>query len=115
MTSSVQKWLEDMKTIWLEKKPDLIAAILATKLEYYENPFEPPLTSIESVVSAWQGIKNQNIEYVEIEILHESPEGIGTAIWKFKERNSTEHIGCYFLKLDKKGKCSYFRQFWNSR
>lgn len=92
-----------------------MAEILAPLLEFYENPFDPPLTAVEDVVAVWQEIKEQDIEFVEIELLHESPEGIGTAIWRFKTKDSSEHIGCYFVKLDKNGKCIYFRQFWNSK
>lgn len=115
MTTPVQRWFDTMRAIWLEKQPDRMAEILSPSLEYFENPFEPPLTTIEAVVSAWQEIKGQEIEFVEIELLHESADGIGTAIWRFKTKDCSEHIGCYFVKLDKNGKCIYFRQFWNSK
>ncbi|MDX9690177.1 MAG: hypothetical protein EOM37_08450 [Proteobacteria bacterium] len=115
MATPVSKWLDNMRTFWIEKQPDRIAEILAPSLEYYEDPFKPPLTTVGAVVSAWQEIKGQEIEFVEIELLHESAEGIGTAIWRFKTKDSPEHIGCYFIKIDKKGKCVYFRQFWNSK
>jgi len=115
MDTPIQVWLQQMKSIWLSKEPDRIAQILSEEsLEYYESPFAPPLVSIEAVVTAWQGIKNQNIEFVNIELLHETVDA-GVALWKFKEGDKAEHMGMYFLKLDSHCKCKYFRQFWNQR
>lgn len=104
-----------MREIWINKQPDQIANLLShDKLEYYETPFDPPYSKTKDVVSAWQEIKNQNIEYVEISILHED-NNIGMATWKFKEWNKPEHVGAYYLELDKDGKCTHFRQWWNTK
>lgn len=113
MTTEVQKWLNEMRRIWLDKDPDSIVNILAEDLEYYEDPFQEPLTDKMKVVSEWQAVKNQNIEFVDIEILHETADNVGVALWRFKEVGSAEHCGSYFLKLDDNGKCTHFRQFWN--
>ncbi len=108
----VQKWLNDMKDIWLAQEPDRIVHLLANDLEYHETPFTPPLTSIQDVVCEWQAIKTQNIEKIEIEVLHEK-DNTGVAIWHFKEMDKPLHIGCYFLQLNEQGKCTHFRQWWN--
>ncbi len=110
---AVKTWFNQMKTIWLEKRPDEIAFLLSDNVEYHENPLEPPLTTKEEVVQAWQEIKNQNIDYVEIEVLCET-DNVGFAIWRFQAHGSPLHVGSYYLELDDDGKCKVFRQWWNS-
>jgi len=108
----VQNWLSRMREIWLDKNPDAIAALLSTDFRYFESPLAGPLTTAKDVVQAWQDIKSQEIELVEIEILHETPT-IGMATWRFKEKGKPLHVGSYFLELDDKGLCKTFRQWWN--
>ena len=110
---SPSDWLEKMRQIWLHQTPDLIAGLLAEECEYHEDPLSPPLENISDIVAVWQEIKTQNIDYVEIDILHEH-NNTCTAKWRFKEKDKTEHVGCYFLILDTDGKCVHFRQWWNS-
>ncbi len=110
---SVADWLERMRRIWLEKRPNDMAHLLSHEtLHYYENPFEPPLTSVAEVVEAWQEIKGQEIEAVEMTLLHETPERIGMAMWSFKQKNQPLHVGSYYIELDEKGLCKHFRQWW---
>lgn len=108
------KWLFEMRDIWLTKSPEKIANLLSEELEYYETPLSPPLITIKDVVEAWAEIKNQDIEYVVIDILHED-KNICFATWRFKEKCQSEHVGAYFLRLDEQGKCVCFRQWWNCK
>ena len=111
--SPIQRWLHDMRDIWINKTPDKISDLLSsTDLTYYESPFDPPYTSIQDVVTAWQAILDQDIAYVSIEILSETPR-TGTAMWTFKEEGKSEHRGSYYLEVDSDGKCTLFRQWWN--
>ncbi len=108
------EWFGKMKEIWLAQDPNRMAELLADTLEYHENPLETPLRTIQAVVDAWKEIKDQNIEYVEIEMLYEN-ESVAMALWRFKQVNQPEHIGSYFLKLNNQGRCVEFRQWWSSR
>jgi hypothetical protein len=94
----------------LKKKPEQLIPLLAEQLEYYEDPSQLPLTNISDVVACWQEIKAQNIEYIQIEVLHEC-KNVACAMWKFKQFGHPEEIGCYFLKLNDQGKCVVFRQW----
>lgn len=112
MSTPVQSWLNTMKAIWLEKRPDDIGALLSDGgFSYHEHPFEKPLINKEDVISAWQEIKQQKIEYVTIKILHET-NNIGVAEWHFKMEKEPLHIGSYYLQLDDHGLCTHFRQWW---
>lgn len=110
---AVEKWLEEMKSIWLEKRPGDMRSILADPLEYYETPFMPPLTSIDDVILEWQEIHNQDIDHVNMDLLH-SDGMTGFAQWTFKQNNEPLHVGAYFIKLNNEGKCTHFRQWWNT-
>lgn len=110
--SPVKDWLEIMRQIWLEKRPDDIGMLLSDKgFRYHEHPFQDPLNSKTDVIGAWQEINKQDIEYVEIKILHET-DMMGVAEWRFKIKGEPLQIGSYFLKLDCEGKCIEFRQWW---
>jgi len=108
----VATWFDIMKSIWLEKKPDDIAYILSDNIEYFESPLEPPLTSKAEIAKAWQAIKDQNIELLEIQILYETL-NVGMATWRFQECGLPLHVGCYYLELNDTGECKVFRQWWN--
>ena len=111
----IEKWLYEMRNIWITKDPDKISSILSpTSLQYFENPFDEPLTKFDDVVKEWQVIKNQDIEYITINVLNQS-KNTGTAMWSFKQHNKPESRGCYYLELDEKGLCTIFRQWWNSQ
>jgi ASC-1-like (ASCH) protein len=113
--STPAQWLNRMREIWLAQQLDQIAELLSpSELAYHEDPAEPPLTSIPAVVDAWQEIKQQQIEFVEIEILHEH-QNVAMALWRFKQVGQPEHVGSYYLELDNRGKCKHFRQWWNSK
>ncbi len=106
-----REWFDEMRQIWLSQKPDLIFDLLGDNIQYFESPYDSPIIKHDEVVSAWQEIKKQNIEYVTIDMLHEC-KNVGMAVWRFKEYNRPEHVGSYFLKLDDHGKCLEFRQWW---
>jgi len=108
----VQKWFEQMRSIWIEKRPNDIGVLLSDNaFNYHEHPFSASLKTKNEVTGAWQEILNQDIDYVEVKILYET-ESVGCAEWRFKIKNEPLHIGSYFLKLDSDGKCIEFRQWW---
>ncbi len=112
MPSPVQNWLNQMKAIWLEKRPDDIGALLSDKgFVYNEHPFHDPLITKNDVISAWQDIKHQDIDYVTMNVLYET-NNIGVAEWHFKMKDEPLHIGSYYLELDDDGLCTHFRQWW---
>ena len=113
MVSPIQKWFYDLRMLWLQKQPERIVDILASSFEYFEDPFESALTTPQEVIFAWEEIKQQKIEHLQIDIIYENEDGAGIAIWQFKAQGLQKHIGCYFIKLDENGKCKHFRQFWN--
>lgn len=113
--TTIEKWFHDMRQIWIDKTPERIADILSSdQLAYFETPFSNPLTHIEDVVREWQAIKNQNIEYITIDILNQT-KNVGAAMWSFKQSGYPESRGCYYLELDNNGKCTVFRQWWNTQ
>lgn len=116
MTRTPGQWFEEMREIWVAQEPEKLSALLSDDITYHEDPLAPPLTSPESILNVWQEVKEQKIDYVKIELLYEDIEkGIGVALWHFKQTDQPEHVGSYFLELDKNGRCKTFRQWWNTR
>lgn len=111
--TAAAKWFAEMQSIWIEKRPDDIGALLSDDgFNYYEHPFHEPLNTKEQVIGAWQEIKSQDIEDITINMLYDNGD-IAFAKWEFKMKDEPLHIGSYFLKLDTNGKCKEFRQWWN--
>ena len=108
------EWFHKMREIWLQKEPALIATLIAHEVRYYESPLSPPLTSVSEIINAWKEIEEQEIELLEIIILHED-HNIALAQWRFRQANQADLVGCYFLKLDEQGKCTEFRQWWHGQ
>lgn len=40
-----------MHSIWIEKRPDDIGALLPDNFKYYKSPFDPPFTKKEDVIA----------------------------------------------------------------
>jgi len=113
--SPVQKWFGELKQIWLEKDIAALRSILADSFLYYEDPFEPPLTTWKEVEEAWQEVHDQNIKTLEIEVLIDGEEeGCGMYHFIFEDQSGDTHAlrGAYYLKLNSAGKAIAFRQWW---
>ncbi len=109
------KWLDEMKRLWFEKEPDRIKALMANEFCYYEDPLtETPIRKIEDLVLVWQEIRFQTIEWINIDIIYQT-DTVAVARWAFKQKGHPESVGCYFLEVDRFGKCVSFRQWWNTR
>jgi hypothetical protein len=116
--SPVQKWFDELKRIWLEKDVAALQSILADNFEYYEDPYLPPFTTWQEVEAAWQEVKSQDIETLDIKVLIDgATEGSGMYHFIFKNQTGTEHEskGAYYLKLNEESKATIFRQWWTKK
>lgn len=115
-TGLIQKWFNNLKEIWLTKNINNVGSLLSEKFEYYENPFESPLTNLNDVKKVWQGVNNQNISLLEINILLEK-DNEGIAVYDFvctyPAGDKRHSRGVYYVKLDSMGKAVEFKQWWN--
>ncbi|NTW30459.1 MAG: hypothetical protein HGA33_04215 [Candidatus Moranbacteria bacterium] len=116
--SAVERWFLSLKNIWINKDIENIGSLLSSEFRYYEDPFQPPLVTIDQVKNAWKGVSDQDILKLEIRTLIEH-ENEGSAVYEFcyndAEGNTHDSKGAYFVMLDGRGKAIEFRQWWVGR
>lgn len=114
----VTKWFEELKRIWLEKDISTLKEIVADEFNYYEDPYLPAIQTWKELESAWQEVKNQNIQKLKIDVLIDG-QTEGSAMYHFIYSDSEgvqhESKGSYYLKLNAGGKATEFRQWWTSQ
>jgi len=85
------------------------------EFNYYEDPYLPPIQNWTDLESAWQEVKRQVIQKLEIAVLIDGKTE-GSAMYHFVYSDSAgiqqESKGSYYLKLDSDGKVTEFRQWW---
>ncbi len=115
---TIENWFHALRQIWIDKDIEKVRTLLADNFQYYENPFEKPLTSLKEVEMAWQEVHTQNISRLEIHTLvcHEN-EGSASYILTYTDSQGTifDSRGAYYVKLDSEGKALEFRQWWVGR
>jgi hypothetical protein len=113
--TKVQKWFHELQRIWQEKDIIALKNILSKQFEYYEDPFESPITTWEELEDVWQEVNDQKIQTLEINTLIDGEvEGFAHYTLSFSDLQGVEHQsrGAYYLKLDENGKATEFRQWW---
>ncbi len=112
----IQKWFAELKRVWLEKDIEGVKKLLSEEFEYYENPFELPLTSWTEVKKVWEEINGQDILVLDITVLIDK-DNIGVACYDFIckgiQRQEKHTKGAFYVKLDSVGRAVEFRQWWN--
>jgi hypothetical protein len=113
--SLIKNWFIELKRVWLEKDIQAISSLLAESFEYYEDPFQKPLTNLVDVQKVWQEVDNQDIQELHIEVLIDDVQ-VGMAdylfLYKDSQENSHESRGVYYVKLDNEGRAILFKQWW---
>jgi len=115
LKTSITKWFEELQRIWQEKDISALKEIVADEFNYYEDPYLPPIQTWADLVSAWQEVKKQDMQKLEITVLIDG-QTEGSAMYHFVYSDSAgiqqESRGSYYLKLDSDGKATEFRQWW---
>ncbi|NTW89557.1 MAG: hypothetical protein HGB37_01420 [Candidatus Moranbacteria bacterium] len=116
--SAVERWFLSLKNIWINKDIENIGTLLSSEFRYYEDPFGPPLVTLDEVKNAWKGVSDQDILKLEIRTLIEH-ENEGSATYEFSYKdvqgNTHDSKGAYFVMLDGRGRAIEFRQWWVGR
>lgn len=71
MKTKSEIWFEKLGDVWQRKATDEVAELVAGdgEFQYFEDPFEEPITSVEELVHEWQAVAEQEIQKLEIEPL----------------------------------------------
>ena len=111
------EWFESLRDIWLNKTPNQVESLVADKFIWYENPFQTPINTKEELLTEWQSILNHKRLSIDYKIISvQNNIGIATAESTFTlidTKVRVEMKGIWFVILDKEGKCTEFRQWFN--
>jgi len=116
--TKTEEWFEKLRILWVEKDIDALSGLVADEFEYFESPFEEPITSVEKLKEVWEGVKEQNIQSLEIESLITGDiEGLAryTFINKTVDGSIQESVGAYYVLLNTEGRAVEFRQWWMNK
>lgn len=89
------------------------------KIVWYEEPFTPPLTTKNDLLLEWQSILQQEDIHVSHKVLSVSND-TAIAHWhatfiSLPTKENVELDGIFQVTLDKQGKCTEFRQWYNTK
>jgi hypothetical protein len=116
--TAAENWFQSLKSIWINKDIEHVGSLLSSNFQYYENPFEPPLTSLDEIKSAWKEVSDQDIIKLEISpLVSRENEGSASYEFSYKDTKGNTHSsqGAYYVKLDDQRKAIEFRQWWVNR
>lgn len=108
----VDEWLNKLKVYWFDQDIENAVSLFKNTTFYQETPFMNPYTTLEEINQEWQHIKNENIQFIEINPL--AIDGyIVIAHWKLKQ-NDINFDGIYEIKFNENLECIYFKS-WEMR
>lgn len=117
MKTKSEIWFEKLRDIWLRQAAEEVGELVADEFEYFEDPFDGPITNLTDLVNEWQEVKTQEIKMLEIVSLTED-DTKGFAKYHFVssiDGQKYESKGAYFVHLNSEGKAVEFRQWWNEK
>jgi hypothetical protein len=116
----LQNWVKKMGETWKEKNPLIIPSLFSENFQYFETPFEKPLTAKKDLIKLWQEVPSsqKDIKFT-FEVLS-SNGNTGIINWhavftRIPSNKRAELDGIFYIKLNRKGLCTLFKQWWISR
>lgn len=111
-----KKFLKEFMDSWKNLDGEKTCELMADKLQYFENPIDPPLTTKKDVKPLWAVVKeNQKDVSYKGKILFEDEK---SCIYHFSmqrtmvKTNKIQNIDGFFeIKLNNKNQLTYFKQW----
>lgn len=114
------KWFDGLGQAWMKRSPDMAINLCAKNVVYYENPFQKPVRGLDAVRKIWEEVPKSQKDIKFTYRIIAAHENIGVAHWhasfiRLPSEAKAELDGIFMVKLDNKGKCEVFHQWWNSK
>ncbi len=103
-------WIESLKQYWLHKEVEKIVDLFEETALYYETPFD----RIQNIEEVWTEIKEQNIIKLDYKILNLN-ESKATVNYILELSRNEIYDMVYYIELNEKNKCTYFKQWFMSK
>jgi len=110
-------WLDALKKVWEERDPNKVGDLCAEKFQWYESPFDKPITKKEQLVKEWQNIlKQENIQFSYQ--ITSTKNSMCIAEWNVSftivpSKEVIQLAGIFKFLLNKDGDCIEFHQWYN--
>ncbi len=102
----MNNWCEKLKQYWIQKDISKIISLFDEDVEYYETPFQ----KVDDLKLVWKDIESQNLQSLEYKIIGEKN---NTIIANYIMNDNGRVVDMiYEIELNKKGKCTYFKQWY---
>ena len=110
------KWTKEFMESWKNLDWERTLKTLDKKVEYYENPIDPPCSSFAEVINLWNVVADnqKDIEYkYKIISFNEKTCIIN---WQMKRTMTKDNIrqeidGIFQVSVNDKGLCTFFKQW----
>jgi hypothetical protein len=119
MTSTqIEHWLKLLKTAWETKDPQLAANLCPESgFEYFETPYDKPLTSKTDVMQIWQEVPEDQSDIHFDYYIIDYTDKYGFIEWRanFYSKKASRKInlfGAFLVSLNDQGLCKLFKQWW---
>ena len=116
----LDRWLDAYGRAWERKEVDAFVACFAQDAVYAWGPWGEPLRGHDEIrARTEQAVSTQEQVTFGQEPLAITPEGRGIARWASIEvlgdDTVEENEGIFLVTLDADGRCTHFREWWNTR
>jgi hypothetical protein len=117
----LDRWLDAYGRAWERQDIDAFVACFADKAVYQWGPWSEPLRGHDEIRAATeQAVSRQEDVHFGHECLAITPDGRGIARWWVSmevpaEGTIEEDEGIFLVTLGDDGRCTDFREWWNSR
>jgi ketosteroid isomerase-like protein len=117
----LDRWLDVYGRAWERRDVDAFVACFAEDALYYWGPWAEPLRGHDEIrAQTEQAVSQQDNVRFGHEPLAVTPDGRGIARWWVSmhvpaEDTVEEDEGIFLVTLDAEGRCTDFREWWNSR
>ena len=117
----LDRWLETYGRAWERRDADGFVACFAPDALYHWGPWNEPLRAHDEIRARFQqAVSRQDGIRFGHELLAITPDGRGVARWWVSMRIPAEGTveddeGIFLVTLGPDGRCTDFREWWNSR
>ena len=113
-------WVNKMGQAWVERNPNTILPLFADRFQYFETPFDKPITDKKVLLALWQEVPaSQKDVNFDFEILSEAHNltiaHFRSVFTRLATGKKTILDGIFLVKLNKYSLCTEFKWCWNTK
>ncbi len=109
-----------MGQAWINRNPKVIPSLFADQFEYFESPFDLPITKKKDLLRLWRDVPNNQKDInFDFQIISENNNLLiarfECSFTRIKTNIKAYLNGVFFIELDDTGLCTSFNWWWNTK